>query len=137
MNSTARNILAVVAGIAIGTVVNMGIIMISGSIIPPPEGVDVNDMESIKENIHLYTPIQFLFPFLAHSIGTLFGAVVAALIAANNKMKFGLAIGFFFLLGGITAAYIFPAPNWFIMLDLVIAYIPMGWLGAKIILRNT
>ncbi|MEZ4979370.1 MAG: hypothetical protein R2772_08730 [Chitinophagales bacterium] len=37
MNPILRNILAVVAGIVVGSAINMGIIMISGSLIPPPE----------------------------------------------------------------------------------------------------
>ncbi|MBK9254252.1 MAG: hypothetical protein IPM42_02060 [Saprospiraceae bacterium] len=38
MNPIVRNIVAVIAGIIIGGIVNSGIIKISGSIIPPPEG---------------------------------------------------------------------------------------------------
>ncbi|WP_347173668.1 hypothetical protein [Polaribacter uvawellassae] len=45
MNSTLRNILAVIAGLVIGSIVNMGIIMISGSVIPPPNGADATTME--------------------------------------------------------------------------------------------
>ena len=40
MNTTVKNILAVVLGLVLGSVVNMAIIMISGSIIPPPEWSD-------------------------------------------------------------------------------------------------
>ena len=37
MNPTLKNILAIIAGIIIGSLVNMGIIMVSSLIIPPPE----------------------------------------------------------------------------------------------------
>ena len=48
-----------------------------------------------------YSPQKnFVFPFLAHALGTLAGAFVAAKIAASHKMRFALAIGFLFLLGG-------------------------------------
>lgn len=47
MNPTLRNILAIIAGIAAGSVVNMGIVMISGSVIPPPEGVDATTYEGL------------------------------------------------------------------------------------------
>ena len=53
MNPVLKNILAVIGGIAIGMGVNMGLIILSGSIIPPPEGVDPMNAESIKANIHL------------------------------------------------------------------------------------
>ena len=96
MNPILKNILALVAGIIIGSIVNMGIIMLSSSIIPSPEGVDVTNMESLKSSLHLFEPRHFIFPFLAHALGTLVGAYIAALIATNNKLKFALGIGVFF-----------------------------------------
>ena len=33
-------------------------------------------MESLEENIHKFSFIHFLFPFLAHALGTFVGAVV-------------------------------------------------------------
>ena len=131
MNATIKNILAVIAGLILGSAVNMGIIMISGSVIPPPEGADVTTMEGLKESIHLFHPKHFIFPFLAHALGTLVGAFLTALIAANHKMKFALVIGVFFLIGGIINTFMIPAPIWFNLLDLVVAYIPMAWLGGK------
>jgi hypothetical protein len=44
-------------------------------------------------------------------------------------MKFALAIGFFFLIGGIMNVFMLPSPLWFTILDLAGAYIPMAWLG--------
>ncbi|RLD66797.1 MAG: hypothetical protein DRI84_03990 [Bacteroidetes bacterium] len=132
MNTILRNILAVIGGIVIGGSVNMGIIMISGSIIPPPEGADVTTMEGLKESMHLFQPINYLFPFLAHALGTLVGAFLAALIAGNHKMKFALVIGGFFLIGGFANVFMLPSPVWFTVLDLAGAYIPMAWIGSKI-----
>ena len=136
MNSTVKNILAVIAGLVIGSIVNMGIIMISGSIIPPPEGADVTTMEGLKEAMHLFEPKHFIFPFLAHALGTLVGAAVAATIAANHKMKFAIGIGCFFLLGGIINVFMLPSPTWFAIVDIVGAYIPMAWIGSKLAKRN-
>ena len=132
MNSTIKNILAVAAGIIGGGIVNMMLVSISGSVIPVPEGVDPTNMESLKATAHLFEPKHFIFPFLGHAVGTLAGAFFAAFLAASHKMTFALAIGVFFLLGGIVAAFIIPAPIWFIALDLIVAYIPMAWLGGKL-----
>ncbi|MCR9155442.1 MAG: hypothetical protein NXI09_15165 [Bacteroidetes bacterium] len=129
MNPILKNILAVVAGIVIGAAVNMLIISISGSLVPLPEGVDPNDMESIKANMHRYETMHFIMPFLAHALGTLVGAFVAAKIAANRKRIFALLIGGVFLIGGIMMVVELPSPAWFNALDLVVAYFPMGWLG--------
>lgn len=136
MNPILKNILAVIAGIIFGSVVNMGIIMISGSIIPPPDGADVTTMEGLKASMHLFQPKHFIFPFLAHALGTFAGAYLAALIAATHKMKFALGIGAFFLLGGIANTFLLPSPTWFTVLDLVGAYIPMGYLGGKLVVKK-
>jgi len=101
----------------------------------PLEGVDVNDMKALVEAMKTFEPKQFLFPFLAHALGTFFGALVAGLIAANHKMKFAMAIGGVFMLGGILVSFLLPAPTWFIIADLTIAYIPMAFIAGKIALR--
>lgn len=132
MKPVLKNSLAVVGGIVLGGMVNMGLIMISGSIIPPPEGVDPTSMESLQENMHLFGPRHFIFPFLAHAFGTLVGALLAAKIAVSNQMAFALMVSAFFLLGGIANAFMLPAPAWFIAVDLLLAYIPMGWIGGKL-----
>jgi hypothetical protein len=133
MNPIIRNVLAVIAGLVVGSAVNMGIIAISGSIIPPPEGAGVTTMDGLKASMHLFEPRHFIFPFLAHALGTLAGAIIAGLLAASHKMKFSLSIGLFFMIGGIIMVSMLPSPLWFTILDLVGAYIPMGLLGGKIV----
>ena len=135
MNPIIKNILAVIAGIIIGGIVNMGIITISGSIIPPPDGADLTTTEGLKASMHLLEPKHFLMPFVAHALGIFVSALVAALIVATHKMKFALGLGAFSLLGGITAVLMIPAPMWFNVLDLTGAYIPMGYLAGTLALR--
>ena len=136
MNPILKNILGVIAGIVVGSIVNMTLITVSGSIIPPPEGADVTTTEGLKASMHLFEPKHFIMPFLAHALGTLVGAIIAGLIAANNKMRFALSIGFVFLIGGIASVFMLPAPVWFSALDLIVAYIPMGYLGGKLAMRR-
>jgi hypothetical protein len=137
MNRILRNILAVVAGIILGSAVNMAIIGISGSIIPPPEGADVTTTEGLKASIHLFQPKHFILPFLAHALGTFAGAFLAALVAVNYKMNFAMGIGIFFLFGGIASVFMLPSPLWFTILDLVGAYLPMSYLAGKWVIKKT
>lgn len=137
MNPLVKNILAVVLGLIIGSLVNMGIIMISGSIIPPPQDADITTMEGLKSTMHLFEPKHFIFPFLAHALGTFLGAVVAAMIAATHKIKFALAIGVFFLIGGIVNVIMLPSPIWFSILDLGAAYIPMGLIAGRLVVKSS
>ncbi|MGB1268869.1 MAG: hypothetical protein ACPG45_03960 [Flavobacteriaceae bacterium] len=132
MNATVKNILAVITGVGVGMVVNMGIIMISSSLIPPPEGIDNTTMEGLKAGMHLFEPKHFIMPFLAHALGTFAGAFVAAKLAVSHHMKFALGIGVFFLLGGLANIFMLPSPTWFTVLDLGVAYIPMGFIAGKL-----
>lgn len=136
MNSIIKNILAVLAGVILGSVVNMAIIAISGSIIPPPNGADVTTTEGLKASMHLFRPINFLMPFLAHALGTFTGAFLAAFVAANRKMLFAMIIGLFFLAGGIASVLMLPSPLWFTLVDLIGAYIPMALLAAKLAVKK-
>jgi hypothetical protein len=132
MNPIIKNILAVFAGIILGSVVNMGIIMLSSSVIPPPEGANLTTSEGLKASMHLMLPKHFIMPFLAHALGTLVGSFIAAAIAATNKMKFAIVIGAWFLLGGIVSVFMLPSPIWFTIVDLLVAYIPMAYIAGNI-----
>ncbi len=132
MGTIIRNILAVIVGFVAGSIVNMSLIVISGQVIPPPEGADITTMEGLKASMHLFEPKHFLFPFLAHALGALVGALIAALLAASQKMTLALVVSALFLLGGIVNIAILPSPAWFSALDLIAAYLPMGWLGGKL-----
>src|SRR6056297_685417 len=131
MSPILKNVLAVVTGLVVGSIVNMGFIMLSGSVIPPPEGGDITTMEGLKATMHLFEPKHFIFPFLAHAIGTLAGAFIAAKIAAKRKMTIALIIGVFFLIGGSINIFMLGGPVWFTVLDLAVAYVPMAYFGGK------
>lgn len=137
MKPTFRNILAVIAGLVVGGALNLSLILVGNSVVPSPEGIDVTSMESLEASMHLFEPKHFLFPFLAHALGTLAGALTAALIAPNHKMGFALAMGALFMLGGITNAFMLPAPAWFIAVDLILAYIPMAWIAGGLANRKS
>mgnify|MGYP000960356942 CR=1 FL=1 len=95
MNPFLRNGLAVLLGVFIGAIINFAVIFLSSYIVTPPTGVDVTNVDSVKANIGLYKPIHFLFPFLAHALGTLAGAVMAIKISkskSKSKIDFVAAL---------------------------------------------
>lgn len=123
-----RNLFAVIAGIAACIFLNGMLLGLLMRLNPPPEGFDANDLST-------YTVLRarhLLNPFLAHAVPSLIGGFIAALLAATRKMSFALAVGGVHLLGGLMAAFIIPAPAWFITLDLVVAYLPMAALGGRV-----
>ena len=122
-------ILAVVVGLVLGSVANMALVMASGHVIPPPSGADMTTAEGIRAALPQMEAKHFLFPFLAHALGTLIGAFIAAKVAPQHKLGSALIVGSLFFVGGIMAARMIPAPTWFIVLDLVGAYFPFALFG--------
>jgi len=131
MNPIIKNVLAVVAGWIGGSAINMGLIQVGHKLLPI-DGVDPNDMDALAAIMPTLDFEYFIFPFLAHAIGTLVGAAIAGLLAATHKMKFSMGIGGLFLLGGIMVNYMLPGPTWFAVVDIIIAYIPMAWIGGNL-----
>lgn len=131
MKKVLINFLAIIIGLFIGSMVNMSLINLSSSIIPPPNGIDVTTEEGLQAAMHLFEPKHFIFPFLAHALGTLTGAFFTALIARSYKKTLALIIGCFFLIGGVVMIYMLPSPLWFSAIDLILAYIPFSYLGYK------
>lgn len=132
MKTFLRGALAVILGLVIGSCVNMGLVLLGPQVIPPPAGVDVRNAESIAAGMHLFEPKHFLFPFLAHALGTFAGALVAWFVAVTYRAGMAWFIGGLFLAGGIAAATMIPAPAWFIATDLLLAYLPMAWLATVV-----
>jgi hypothetical protein len=76
-----------------------------------------------------------VFPFLAHALGTFGGATLACGLAPQRSAVPAWAVGVLFLLGGIAAATMLPAPAWFLAIDLLLAYLPAAWLGLRLARR--
>ena len=132
MMTILRNILAFVLGVILGGVVNMAIVIFVSPLVPLPEGVIPDDMESIKANIHRFSFWNLLVPFAAHALGTLVGAFVAAALAKSYKLPLALGIGALTMVGGIAAIAMIGGPVGFMIADLGLAYIPMAWIGGKL-----
>ena len=127
-----RNILGVIVGAFIGALVNGGLINLGHKLVPLPPGADVSTMEGLAVAMQSFGPEQFVFPFLAHAIGTLVGAFIGVIIAASHKFKIAMVVGVLFLIGGISAGIMIHSPMWYNAIDFIFAYIPMAWIGAKL-----
>lgn len=132
MNVIVRNILAVVVGAVVCIFLNGLLLGLMMKAVGTPEGFDPNDISTYS----LLEARHYLSPFVAHALPSLIGGLIAAMIAATRKMTFALTVGGLHLLGGIAAAFMIPAPTWFIALDLIVAYLPMAWIGGKLVSRG-
>lgn len=124
-----RILLSILVGLILGSIVNMSLIMLSGHVIPPPAGADMTNAEGLKASMHLLEPRHFVFPFLAHALGTLVGAFVATKISRVTSWVPAMTVGAFFFLGGVMSVRMIPAPTWFAATDLILAYFPFAWAG--------
>lgn len=130
--SSVKNFFSIPAGLVFGSLVNMGVLSVGTKLIPPPVGADTMSMEGLKASMHLFQPQHFLSPLLAHALGTLAGAWLAVIMSGTRKIRNAWIIGGFFLLGGIINIAMLPSPVWFSATDLIVAYLPMAWLGGRV-----
>lgn len=129
MMTYLKNFLAIIAGLIIGGLLNKLILIINGSLIPLPAGVDVSTEAGHVNTIKLFNPINFLAPFLAHSIGTLVAVWVTTKLAVTKSWNISRIPGIFFFIAGTYMVYLLEAPLWFETIDLLLAYFPMAWFG--------
>lgn len=131
-NFLSKDTLLFVIALLLGMGVNMGLIYTGIYVVPLPDGVDVNTREGLKAALPLLEFRHFVFPFLAHAMGTFAGAYCIGRWASSNKQRRALIVGTVFFIGGLMNIVGMPSPIWFSVMDLVLAYFPMAWFGYKI-----
>lgn len=136
MNQTVKNIVIVVMGWLLGSVVNGALVMVSTTVIPLPEGVDISTLENLQMAIPLFQPKHFLMPFLAHFLGTLAGAWLAARLQKTHPLRFSMGIGLIFFIGGVINNSMLMPPWWFVAVDLIFAYFPAAFFGYWLSLKG-
>lgn len=129
-----QNILGCVAGMFMGSLVNMGVLVLLNRLLAVPAVSDPGNVEQLALLIPHFQPIHFIPAFLAHALGTFTGALIASLCWNGKSFTGAGIIGVLFLVGGISMALSLPAPQWFMALDLGLAYFPpalLGYISAK------
>jgi hypothetical protein len=128
-----KSILLSVAGLLLGVITNGVIVQIGSQIVKAPKGLDLSTSQGLAKAMPLMGAEHFVFPFLAHAIGTLVGAYFVSRMKVNRALLNAMAIGFAFLAGGVMMVLTLPGtPWWFVATDLVLAYLPMAYLGYKL-----
>ena len=128
-----KRTLIIFVSIFSGAMLNSTIIQLSNKIIAPPKGFDLKTLEGLQAAMPHMEPKHFLFPFLAHALGTLLSAVMIARFLRSQQLIFSMMAGILFLMGGVSMVIMLPnTPIWFVLVDIIGAYIPMAYLGYKI-----
>ena len=132
MNPILKNILAFIAALLLGAMANGFIVQLGGVVIPPPAGYDFTTEEGLAAGMAMMESKHFLFPFLAHAIGTLVSALIIARFAASRQLQLAINISAVFFIAGVYMVTSFPSPLWFNIVDLGLAYFPMAYLGYRL-----
>ncbi len=115
--------------LTIGGFANGTLISLSPHLIPPPEGLDLTTPEGLTAAAPLMEPKHFVIPWLAHALGTWVGAFLISWWQPKWSLWGVLVVGGMFFVGGLMMVQMVPAPLWFVVLDLGLAYVPMAFLG--------
>ena len=128
-----KSILLSIVGLILGAVSNGILVQVGTKLIAAPAGHDFSTEAGLKAGMAAMEPKHFLFPFLAHALGTFIGAFFVTKMKIERSLIHAMAIGFAFLAGGVMMVMMLPeTPLWFTLTDLLLAYLPMAYLGHRL-----
>ena len=108
-----RSILAVVAGVAVASLVIWLLELAATMVYPPPPGLDFSDASAVRAAMEKIPFGALVCVLAAQTIGTFSGAWLAASIARSSKGQCALAVGVLVMLAGIGNMLMIPHPVWF------------------------
>ncbi|KAL3931190.1 MAG: hypothetical protein SGBAC_011424 [Bacillariaceae sp.] len=111
----ARNGLAVVGGLAVGSAINMGLIMFNSKYLyPMPPDVSFEDQEKFGEYIESLPPLAYAVVFAAHYGQAIVGGILASKLAsdASSGDLCCYIVGGLTMVGSIVNTMSLPVPAW-------------------------
>ncbi len=124
-----RSILAVVLGLVLQVLVTSAIHLVGGLLWPSgPLPQTAAEWEALMAKMPLEAK---LFVILAHSMGALAGAALAARIARRAPVKHGMIVGALVMAAGLGNLLMIPHPTWMWIADLSL-YLPAAYAGARL-----
>ena len=133
MHPVARNILAVIAGFVVASVVMLVFEGANGHLLFPELGraaAGVTDREQLRELMAGAPVAALLVVLLGWAVGSLAGGWIAARIAAASAPRAVTVLGVLLTLAGVANNLMIPPPAWFWLSLLV--FIPFTRLGGRL-----
>jgi len=125
-----RNILAVIAGLFVGMVVNMSLVMLNAYVLfPMPPGTDMNVPEQLNAYIATLPTVAFLVVLAAHLGQSFVGGLTAARLGASRPMLLAMIVGVLTLIGGIMNWMTVEGPTW-MMIEFPL-YLVVAWQAGR------
>ncbi|MGH7601917.1 MAG: hypothetical protein ACREOI_36605 [bacterium] len=126
-----RKILAVVAGVILAGIVTFAVQKIGHQVYPPPENLDMKNIEAMKAYVAALPMGALLFVLLSYVVGSFAGGWLAATIARTSQIHLPLTVGGIQLLFGIMNLVTIPHPMWFAIASIII-FLPAAYFGGKL-----
>ncbi|RLJ33113.1 hypothetical protein CLU97_2588 [Chryseobacterium sp. 7] len=115
-----RRILAVLAGLIVGSICIAGVENIGHYLYPPPAEVGAGDMNALKIYVSEAPFMALFFIILAYALAAVASGFTASKISNNGKNTAALICGIVFLLITIYMMVSLPTPIWFWILGILV-----------------
>lgn len=123
-----RNILAVIAGIVIATLVSTGIETINDQLHPFPPELDPTNHYELSEYLKHRPAPALVVVLIGWAIGSFLGGFTARLITRKPNPAPAYITGLFLMSAGVVTLFLYPYPTWYIISGLLV-FIPLTLLG--------
>jgi hypothetical protein len=123
-----KTTLGLIAGVIVAFVIISLNENITSSIHPVPEGMNMNDIESVKAYINTMPITAFLAILLGYTVASFVGAFTATYI--SKIMRHSFIVAFILMLANTANLVMIPHPVWFAIASSLI-YPPFAWMGGK------
>ena len=123
-----KSVLAVLGGVLVGFIVIFVVQNISSAMYSLPDGVTMDDRESLARAMAALPIGAFLLVLLSYALGSFVGSWVAARNAPSSPLAHALAVGVVLTFVGLMNLTAFRHPTWFVVLN-VPEFVLFAWLG--------
>jgi hypothetical protein len=128
--SVGRAVGGVIAGVVTATILVLAIETAGLPLFPQPEGMDVRNMDSVRQHLSDIHPGSFIMVLIAWSTAAFAGPWVARRIAGNAPAWPSLLVALLFLALCTYNLVVVPTPMWMIVGALIL--VPLAtWLGLR------
>ncbi|MDO5616901.1 MAG: hypothetical protein Q4G16_11965 [Cruoricaptor ignavus] len=123
-----RKILAVPAGIIVGSIFILLVQNLGHSLYPQPIGMDANDMNQLAEYVKNAPFMALFFVILSYAAGAISSGFISTKIAGNDRKIYAEICGVIFLIQSIFMMSSLPTPLWFWFLGIASWFLVfIGW----------
>ena len=126
-----NKVLAVVVGIAAGSMAMMSVEKVGQIVFEWPVGEDAHNPIIVETFIRETTFLALVFLALAWAFGSWLGGLFTGLVAKSNGILLALIVGTFFVFVSILTLNTIKHPVWFWILGLSVI-LPSAYCGARI-----